>query len=64
MALPTAAEFGNYEVLTDFELAFAPVRVTKFRSKKTGLQVVLGHHKGLFKSAPSCFAPRKLITGS
>jgi hypothetical protein len=50
MAPPTNAELGNYEILTDFDFDFAPVRIIKFRSKATGLQVVLGNHKGLLGS--------------
>lgn len=39
-------DLGNYEVLADFALEYAPVQVTKYRSKKTGLQAVVGNHKG------------------
>jgi hypothetical protein len=41
-------DLGNYEVLTEFSLEYAPVTVTKYRSKKTGFQVVVGNHKGEF----------------
>jgi hypothetical protein len=39
-------DLGNYEILSDFALEYAPVTVTKYRSKKTGFQVVVGNHKG------------------
>ena len=39
-------DLGNYEVLSEFSLEYAPVTVTKYRSKKTGFQVVVGNHKG------------------
>lgn len=53
-------DLGNYEVLTEFSLDYAPVTVTKYRSKKTGFQVVVGNHKG--KSAGSSNA-NELVLG-
>ncbi|KAJ9110677.1 hypothetical protein QFC19_001506 [Naganishia cerealis] len=44
-------DLGNYEVLTEFSLDYAPVTVTKYRSKKTGFQVVVGNHKELTKQS-------------
>jgi hypothetical protein len=39
-------DFGNFELLTSFDLEYAPVKVSKWRSKRTGLTVVVGGHKG------------------
>ncbi len=39
------SELGNYEVLADFHLDYAPVNVLKIRSKKTGFSVVVGQAK-------------------
>ncbi|KAJ9101136.1 hypothetical protein QFC21_003354 [Naganishia friedmannii] len=44
-------DLGNYEVLTEFSLDYAPVTVTKYRSKKTGFQVVVGNHKSPITNA-------------
>lgn len=43
---PSAAakDYGNFKVLQSFDLPYAPVNVSKWRSDKTGLTVVLGHH--------------------
>lgn len=49
-------DLGNYEVLSEFSLEYAPVTVTKYRSKKTGFQVVVGNHKG-----ESVCCSRKLV---
>lgn len=46
-------DLGDYEVLTEFSLEYAPVTVTKYRSKKTGFQVVVGNHKGEFHCCSS-----------
>lgn len=45
-------DLGNYDLITDFQLDSAPVHVIKLRSRRTGLQVVLGQHKGQFFRAP------------
>ncbi len=39
------AVLGNYELLTEFKLDYAPVVVSKLRSKKTGFSVVVGNNK-------------------
>ncbi|KAJ9111193.1 hypothetical protein QFC20_002687 [Naganishia adeliensis] len=44
-------DLGDYEVLTEFSLEYAPVTVTKYRSKKTGFQVVVGNHKAPITNA-------------
>ncbi|KAJ9110895.1 hypothetical protein QFC19_001404 [Naganishia cerealis] len=41
------AELGQYEVLADFKLGFAPIRMLKLRSKVTGLRVVVADYKAL-----------------
>jgi hypothetical protein len=40
-------DYGNFELLTSFDLEYAPVKVSKWRSKRTGLSVVVGGHKGV-----------------
>lgn len=42
---------GNYELLTEFKLDYAPVTITKYRSKKTGFSVVVGDHKSPISNA-------------
>lgn len=44
-ASPSGGDLGAYELLTEFKLDYAPVTVSKYRSKKTGFQVVVGDHK-------------------
>jgi hypothetical protein len=39
-----AQDYGSFKVLQSFELPHAPVTLSKWRSDKTGLTVVLGHH--------------------
>lgn len=39
-------DFGSFKLLQDFPVSYAPVRISKWRSDKTGLTVVLGHHDG------------------
>ena len=46
-----AVDFGNYERLTEFKLAYAPVTVAKYRSKKTGFSVVVANNKAPITNA-------------
>jgi hypothetical protein len=39
-----ATDFGDFELLQSFPIKYAPVTVSKWRSKKTGLTVVVGSH--------------------
>jgi hypothetical protein len=39
-------DYGHFELLQSFPLKYAPVTVSKWRSKRTGLTVVVGSHKG------------------
>ncbi len=46
-------DYGNFKLLQSFPLEYAPVTVSKWRSEKTGLTVVLGSHScELFFSTP------------
>ncbi|KAJ9101074.1 hypothetical protein QFC21_003292 [Naganishia friedmannii] len=38
-------ELGHYEILADFKLGFAPIRVFKLRSKVTGMRVVVADYR-------------------
>jgi Zn-dependent M16 (insulinase) family peptidase len=44
-------DLGNYERLTEFKLAYAPVTVAKYRSKKTGFSVVVANNKAPITNA-------------
>jgi Zn-dependent M16 (insulinase) family peptidase len=46
-----AVDLGNYERLTEFKLAYAPVTVAKYRSKKTGFSVVVANNKAPITNA-------------
>jgi hypothetical protein len=39
-------DFGDYKLLSSFEIKYAPVSVGKWRSTKTGLSVVVGSYEG------------------
>lgn len=41
-----AQDYGNFKLLQSFDLKYAPVNVSKWRSEKTGLTVTLGNHAG------------------
>lgn len=51
MAPTTDVNFGNYEQLTEFKLAYAPVTVAKYRSTKTGFSVVVANNKAPITNA-------------
>jgi hypothetical protein len=51
MASLSPSQLGNYEILTDFKLEYAPVNIIKLRSRKTGLEVVVGQTKTPIVSA-------------
>lgn len=38
-------DFGHFEPLTAFNIKYAPIHLAKYRSKRTGLSVVVGNHK-------------------
>jgi hypothetical protein len=40
-----AVNYGHFEPLQSFNVKYAPVQVAKYRSKRTGLTVVIGNHK-------------------
>jgi hypothetical protein len=37
-------DYGNFKLLQSFDIKYAPVTISKWRSEKTGLTVVLGSH--------------------
>jgi hypothetical protein len=41
-------DYGNFQLLQSFPIKYAPVKVAKWRSEKTGLTVVVGDHQGGF----------------
>lgn len=41
---PSETGYGNFKLLQSFPISYAPVKVQKWRSEKTGLTVVLGSH--------------------
>ncbi|WWD18715.1 hypothetical protein CI109_103169 [Kwoniella shandongensis] len=43
--VPAAADHGNFKLLKSFPIKYAPITVSKWRSEKTGLTVVLGSHQ-------------------
>ena len=40
-----ARDFGSFKLLQSFPIKYAPVTVSKWRSEKTGLTVVVGSHE-------------------
>lgn len=38
-------DYGDYKLLQSFDINYAPVKVGKWRSEKTGLSVVVGSHQ-------------------
>ncbi|WVR06565.1 hypothetical protein IAU60_003596 [Kwoniella sp. DSM 27419] len=38
-------DYGNFKLLQSFPIEYAPIRLSKWRSDKTGLTVVLGNHQ-------------------
>lgn len=40
----TGQDYGNFKQLQSFDLDYAPVKLSKWRSEKTGLTVTLGSH--------------------
>lgn len=40
----TARDYGHFKLVKSFDLDYAPVTVSKWRSDKTGLTVTLGNH--------------------
>jgi hypothetical protein len=46
-----ARDYGSFKLLQSFPIKYAPVKVTKWRSEKTGLTVVVGDHQGGFSLA-------------
>ena len=38
------ADFGHFKLLQSFDIKYAPVKVSKWRSERTGLTVVVGEH--------------------
>lgn len=40
-----AQDQGNFKLLKSFPIGYAPITVSKWRSEKTGLTVVLGSHQ-------------------
>lgn len=51
MSSTANVDLGNYEQLTEFKLAYAPVTVAKYRSKKTGFSVVVANNKAPITNA-------------
>jgi hypothetical protein len=43
-----ARDYGSFKLLQSFPIKYAPVKVAKWRSEKTGLTVVVGDHQGGF----------------
>ncbi|KAK8858824.1 hypothetical protein IAR55_003054 [Kwoniella newhampshirensis] len=43
--LPAPSDQGNFKLLQSFPIKYAPITVSKWRSEKTGLTVVLGSHQ-------------------
>lgn len=39
-------DFGNFKQLSSFDIKYAPVKIGKWRSEKTGLSVVVGSYEG------------------
>jgi hypothetical protein len=50
MTSPTA-KLGNYELLTHFQMKYAPVTVAKYRSTRTGFSVVVADNKAPITNA-------------
>ncbi|TYJ56451.1 hypothetical protein B9479_002854 [Cryptococcus floricola] len=44
MSSTAAKDYGNFKLLKSFDVDFAPIQVSKWKSEKTGLTVVLGKH--------------------
>ena len=38
-------DFGNYKLLQSFRVEYAPITISKWRSDKTGLSIVLAQHQ-------------------
>lgn len=58
MVAPTAngaaaADYGNFKMVQSFDLEYAPVKLSKWRSDKTGLTVTLGSHPCEWSSSSS-----------
>lgn len=41
-----ATDYGNFKLQQDFTIKYAPLRLGKWKSEKTGLTVVVGSHQG------------------
>jgi hypothetical protein len=39
-----AKDFGHYKLLASFDIKYAPVKIARWRSSRTGLTVVVGSH--------------------
>jgi hypothetical protein len=39
-------DFGNYKQVSSFDIKYAPIKIGKWRSEKTGLSVVVGSYEG------------------
>lgn len=42
------SDFGDYKLLSSFDIKYAPIKVGKWRSEKTGLSVVVGSYEGRY----------------
>lgn len=51
-----ATDYGHFKLLQSFDIKYAPVKVSKWRSERTGLTVVVGDHASPVVSFPSLFA--------
>lgn len=52
---------GNYERLTEFKLPYAPVEISKYRSKKTGFQVVVANNRAPITNAYFAVGEHKFL---
>lgn len=39
-------DFGDYKLISSFDIKYAPIRIGKWKSERTGLSVVVGSHEG------------------
>lgn len=53
------SDYGHFKLLQSFDVKYAPVRVGKWRSERTGLSVVVGSHEG--ESRPGRMSAEHLL---
>ena len=57
-------DLGAFKLLQSFDIEYAPVKVSKWRSENTGLTVVVGSHKNPIVRAQRPHLAEKLISSS